>query len=142
MFHVQRKNHDSEQDLIGSIGRRVRGPNAFDGVPGQKARLGSVTVVVIRGFENVPLVDAVFFGVEIEGVEGVREGAPVDLVRAISAKPRLLTQNTLRIKRRVCFGDGTERAIEKGRREGEGASGGWEGEDIPRAYYHMAHERC
>ncbi len=73
--------HVPGHDLRRSIARCVRGPDAADPlIPDIPAKLLSVAVVLRGALDDGDLVDAVRVAVDVEGVEGVGPGAPVDLV--------------------------------------------------------------
>lgn len=73
--------HVPGHDLRRSIARRVRGPHAADPlIPDIPAKLLPVAAVLLRAFDDGDLVNAVRVAVDVEGFEGVRPGAPVDLV--------------------------------------------------------------
>lgn len=116
--------HVPGHDLRRSIARRVRGPDAANPlIPDIPAKLLSVAVVLRRAFDDSDLVDAVRVAVDVEGVEGVGPGAPVDLV-SMSANTTRFQESEFRRQagRKKRF---RERALQRERGE-------MGGKDIPR----------
>jgi len=122
--------HVPGHDLRRSIARRVRGPDAADPlVPDIPAKLLSVAVVLRRALDDGDLVDAVRVAVDVEGVEGVGPGAPVDLVSMSANATRFQESGSSDGRQEeAVFGKG----MGKGKGEVKGKRGKWVGKDIPR----------